>query len=44
MALLEGPLSSTAEVTKQGLSAIRNLAVSEENRRLLGAAGACNGE
>ena len=44
MAILQGPLSSSSEVAKQGLFAIRILAVSEENRRLLGAAGVCNGE
>ena len=44
MAILQGPLSSSAEVAKQGLWAISNLAVNGENRKLLGAKGACNGE
>ena len=42
--ILDGPLSETASVAEQGLLAIRNLAVRDESSRLLGIAGACEGE
>ena len=41
---LQGPFSNLAGVVEQGLWAIRNLAVREDNSRRFGAAGACNGE
>ena len=44
VAILRGPLSGSASVVEQGLRAIQNLAINDENRRLLGAAGACKGE
>ena len=44
LALLQGPLSGNAAVTQQGLWAIQNLAVREDNKMLLVAAGACDGE
>ena len=40
--LLQGSLSGNG--TEQGLRAMANLAVRGENCRLLGAAGACDGE
>ena len=45
VAVLEGSLSSNVAVTKAGLRAIGNLADNDDdNRRLLGCAGACEGE
>ena len=44
VALLQGPLSSSADVAQQGLLAIQNLAAREDNRKLLAVAGACEGE
>ena len=45
LAVLRGPLSSSADVAKAGLGVMRNLAYdNDDNRRLLGAAGACDGE
>ena len=42
--LLQGSLSINVGVAQQGLWAIRNLAVKDDNKELLGAAGACEGE
>ena len=42
--VLRGPLSDSAGVTEAGLGALGTLAVDDDNRRLLGAAGACEGE
>ena len=43
-ALMRGPVASRASVAKAGLRAFGNLADdSDENNRLLGAAGACEG-
>ena len=42
--VLRGPLSGSAGVAQQGLWAIRNLAVCHDNKRLLEAAGTCEGE
>ena len=45
VAVLRGPLSSSAGVAEAGLGAMKNLAYkNDDNRRLLGAAGACAGE
>ena len=46
VAVLKGPLpaKSIGVVAEQGLWAIRNLAVVDDNKRRLGAAGACNGQ
>ena len=44
VAVLRGPLSSSAGVAKAGLGAMQNLAANDDNRRLLGAAGGCDGE
>ena len=45
VALLQGPLSVSEDVTKQGMFVIGCLAkTSDDNSRLLGAAGACKGE
>ena len=43
VAVLQGQLSGNAGVAEQGLCAIQNLAVSDDNSRLLGAAGCCEG-
>ena len=42
--VLRGPLSSDAVVAEQGLWATQILAVTDNNRRLLAAEGACEGE
>ena len=45
VAVLRGLLSGTAGVAQNGLGAIWNLALnSDDNKRLLGAAGACEGK
>ena len=45
MAVLKGPLFGNVAGIEQGLSAFAALALkNEDNRRLLGAAGACEGE
>ena len=45
VAMLQGPLSDKAGAVEQGLRAIGNLADSnDDNRKLLGAAGACDGK
>ena len=44
VAVLRGPLSSSEGVAEAGLDAMRILAINDDNRRLLGAAGACDGE
>ena len=44
MAVLRGPFYSNTSVIEQGLWAIRNLAVRDDNSRLLGTAGACEGD
>ena len=44
VAALQGSFSGELGVAEQGLWAIRNLAMSEDNMRLLVAAGACEGE
>ena len=46
VAVLQGPLpaKSIGVVAEQGLWAIRNLAVVDDNKRRLGTAGACDGE
>ena len=43
-AVLRGPLSSNEGVAKAGLVAMCTLAINDDNKRLLGAAGACDGE
>ena len=40
---LQGPLSGSAGVVAQNLRAIGNLSDRDDNRTLLGAAGACKG-
>ena len=42
--LLRGPLFRQVVVATAGLQAIGNLAVRDDNKKLLGAAGACDGE
>ena len=44
VALLEGPLSTSAGAAEQGLRAIGNLTSRVDNTKLLGAAGACAGK
>ena len=44
VALLRGPLFRQVVVATAGLQAIGNLAVRDDNRKLLVAAGACDGE
>ena len=42
--LLRGPLSGNTGVAEAGLRALHNLAVKDDDKRLLVAAGACEGE
>ena len=42
--LLRGPLFRQVVVATAGLQAIGNLAVRDDNKKLLGAAGACDGQ
>ena len=44
VAALRGPVSGNANVAEAALTAIGNLAARDDNRRLLGTAGACEGE
>ena len=45
VAVLRGPLSGSVDAAEQGLRAVGNLAkYSDNNRRLLGVAGACEGK
>ena len=44
MDLLRGPLSGNAGVAEAGLAALANLATNDDNRILLIALGACEGE
>ena len=45
VAVLRGPFSGFAGVAEQGLRAVWNMAKkNDENRRLFGIAGACEGE
>ena len=44
VAALRGPLSDNLGVAEQGLRAIRYLALGDNSIKLMGAAGACEGE
>ena len=44
MAVVSGSLSDRASVAEAGLRAVAKLAASVDNRKLLGKAGACQGE